>query len=217
MPRCRAAACRALHNEGKGPVSCPLSMIIRKKFGTLENITYLCTIDTLHNSHKECVSILKLTNKKMKTILFFLLTLCLGFPVIGEAQVLVLHHTNGKTTDIELSTQPQITFHNDKVLITSGVLNMEFPEEDVLTFTFRGGSLGINNPKVNVDYSKEDGQIVFHGIKPSENIAVYNMKGIRIPVKIQRSCDSATLLLSSIPSGVYLFNVNGKTSKFTKQ
>ena len=153
----------------------------------------------------------------MKTKSLFLLMLCLCFPLMAEAQILVLHHANGKTTDVELLTQPQVKFQNDKVLITSTILNMEYPKEDVLTFTFKGGTLGIKSLKSNCNYSKENGQIVFHGVKSSEKIAVYNMKGIRIPVEIYRNGDTATLPLSAIPSGVYLLYVNGKTSKFTKQ
>ena len=145
-----------------------------------------------------------------------LLLLCLFIPTMANAQTLVLHHANGTTTDIELLTQPQVKFQNDKVLITSAVLNMEYPKEDVLTFTFKGKGLSISTPKENVDFSKENGQLVFHGVKASEKIAVYNMKGIRIPVSIQHSGDTAILPLSSIPSGVYLLNVNGKTTKFTK-
>lgn len=132
------------------------------------------------------------------------------------AQILVLHHANGSTTDVELLTMPQVKFQNNKVLITSIVLDMEFPKEDILTFTYKGGTSGINNPKAKVDFSKENGQIVFHGIKTTEKIALYNMKGIRIPVRIQRNGDTATLHLTLIPSGVYLLNVNGRTSKFSK-
>lgn len=151
--------------------------------------------------------------KKLLSILF----LCLCISAEGFAQTLVLHHANGNTTDVELLTQPQVKFQNDKVLITSSVLNMEYPKEDVLTFTFKGKASDLSRPKGDVDFSKENGQLVFHGVKSSEKIAVYNTKGIRIPVRIQRSGDTATLPLSSIPTGVYLLNVNGKTSKFTKQ
>ena len=41
-----------------------------------------------------------------------------------KAQTLILHHTNGTTTDIDLYTMPQVKFQNDKVLITSTVLDM---------------------------------------------------------------------------------------------
>lgn len=135
----------------------------------------------------------------------------------SKAQTLVLHHANGTTTDVELLTQPQVKFQNDKVLITSIVLNMEFPKEDILTFTFKGKAAGIKNVQGKASVTQENGRLIFHGIKSSDKIAVYNTKGIRIPVSLQRSGDFISMSISSIPTGVYLLNVNGKTSKFTKK
>lgn len=139
---------------------------------------------------------------------------CIG---TASAQTLVLHHANGTTTDVELFTMPQVKFQDDKVLITSTVLDMEYPKTDVLKFTFKGGTLGISSPKEQADYSQENGQLVFHGIKSTDKLAVYAVNGIRVPVHLQYSGSSATLPLSSIPSGVYVLSVNGRTSKFTKR
>lgn len=151
----------------------------------------------------------------MKMMMVCLLTLlCVSF---AKSQTLVLWHANGTATDVELYSQPQIKFENDKVLITSVVLDMEYSKQDVLRFTYKGGMLGITKPNGKADVSQENGQLVFYGIKSSDKIAVYNAKGIRIPVRIQHSGSSATLPLSAIPSGVYLLNVNGRTSKFTKR
>lgn len=134
-----------------------------------------------------------------------------------QAQTLVLHHADGTTTDVQLYTQPQVKFQNDKVLITSTVLEMEYPKVDVLRFTFKGEGLGINKPSGKINVSQENGQLVFYGIKPNEKIAVYTAKGIRVSVRVQRSGSVATLPLSAIPSGVFLLSVNGRTSKFTKR
>ena len=133
------------------------------------------------------------------------------------AQTLVLHHADGTTTDVELYTRPQVKFQNNKVIITSTVLNMEYPQNNILRFTYKGGALGISNPSSKANFSQEDGQLVFHGIKPGDKIAIYTTSGIRVPVTIIRSGETATLPISAIPSGVYMLNVNGRTSKFTKR
>ena len=155
-------------------------------------------------------------NKRTTRILTLLCLLFLVGISQTTAQTLVLWHADGTTTDVELYTKPQVKFQNDKVYIKSTVLNMEYPKENILRFTYKGGALGITNPSNNADYSQEDGQLVFHGLKETDVIAVYKTNGIRVPVSITRSGDTATLPLSAIPSGVYLLNVNGKTSKFTK-
>ncbi len=133
-----------------------------------------------------------------------------------RAQTLVLWHADGTTTDVELYTQPQVKFQDDKVVITSTVLSMEYAKADVLRFTYKGGSIAAGIPAAKASVSQENGQLVFHGVKAGEPIAVYTSNGIRIPVRLTRHGDSATLPLSAIPSGVYLLSVNGRTSKFTK-
>ena len=150
--------------------------------------------------------------KKLLTLLLF----CL-ISLMMQAQTLVLHHANGTTTDVELYTLPQVKFQGDKVLITSTVLDMEYSKEDVLRFTYKGSSLGISKPNGKANVSQENGQIVFHGIQPDDKIAVYTTNGIRVPARLTRSGNTATLPLSAIPAGVYLLNVNGRTSKFTKR
>lgn len=151
--------------------------------------------------------------KNFITLLFLVMFFYKGL----SAQTLVLHHSNGTTTDIELFTLPQVKFLDDKVLIVSSILNLEYSKEDVLRFTYKGGTLGIKNATFERKVSNENGHLVFHGIKPSDKIAVYTTKGIRIPVNISRYGTSASLSLSSVPSGIYLLSVNGQTSKFTKQ
>ncbi len=133
------------------------------------------------------------------------------------AQTLVLHHADGTTTDIELYTKPQLKFQNDKVLITSTVLDMEYPKQDVLRFTYKGTAQGIYNVPSKNNVSQENGKLIFRGINSSDKIAIFTANGIRVPVNIRHSGSTASLSLSSIPKGVYMLSVNGRISKFTKQ
>ena len=134
-----------------------------------------------------------------------------------SAQTLVLHHANGTTTDVQLYTMPQVRFDGDRVLITSTVLNMEYPKQDVLRFTYKGSLVtAVSQPRSEANFSHEQGQLVFHGIKQADKVAVYTANGIRVPVTITRRGTDVSLPLSQIPQGVYLLSVNGRTSKFTK-
>lgn len=148
--------------------------------------------------------------------LFLFLALLL-FVVTGlKAQTLVLHHADGTTTDVQLYLMPRIQFQNDRVLITSSVLDMDYPKENVLRFSYKGVSSGIESVKDKAEFSRENSQLVFHGIQQSDKVAVYNVNGIRVPVTLSRQGNDVSLPLSAIPSGVYVLNVNGRTSKFTK-
>ena len=134
----------------------------------------------------------------------------------AKAQTLVLHHADGTQTDVQLLTQPQVTFQDDKVVIASSVLNMEYPKEDVLCFTYKGKSTGIAQPKAEAEYSREGDCLVFRDISSEASVAIHTVSGIRVPVSVSRSGNAATLPLTSLPKGTFILSVNGKTSKFTR-
>ena len=79
-----------------------------------------------------------------------------------------------------------------------------------------GSETGIDGLRKGIDYEQFEEQLVFHNIKSEDQVAVYNLNGIRVPIRITYSNGNASLLLSSIPTGVYLLSVNGKTVKFKK-
>ena len=160
---------------------------------------------------------LKLTIMR-KTILA--LTIMMGMGIESFAQdnaTLVLWLADGTKTDIEVSQQPQIKFENDKVIITSSVLNMEYEADEVLRFTYKGEGTAISPIHEEASVSQEDGRLVFHGITSAEQVSVYSANGTIIHVSLLNNGGNYSLSLSSIPKGVYILNVNGKTSKFTKK
>ena len=141
------------------------------------------------------------------------------FSAKSQAQaVLHLWHADGTSTDVELYTQPKVLFQDNKVLVTSPILSLEYPKSDVLRFTYGNNGEGskIDSPKADAEFSQQGEKLVFQGVKNPDEIAIYSTNGIRIPIQLNYSGSKATLSLSSIPSGVYLLSVNGKTTKFTR-
>ena len=155
----------------------------------------------------------------MKTKQIILIALLLVF--IGSmrvhAQTLVLWHSDGSTTELELFTRPNVMFNNGKVFVTSLVANLEYDEKDIIRFTYKGNNTSITSHSLDSDYSQEDGQLVFQNVKSTDKIALYKTNGIRVPVRMIFQDNSATLTLSPIPSGIYLLYVNSRVAKFTKK
>ena len=156
----------------------------------------------------------------MKTFLkclILLLLVCVSTTATAQNKAtLVLWHADGTTTDIALYLMPKVEFQDDKVRITSTILDMEYPKADILRFTYKGGGSGIETPKAEADYSREGDRLVFHGVTSTDRVAVYTSNGIRVPIHLTVADNSVTLPLNSIPQGVYVLSVNGKTSKFTR-
>ncbi|MBP5771708.1 MAG: hypothetical protein J6W75_10155 [Bacteroidaceae bacterium] len=154
---------------------------------------------------------------KTKQIILLALLLMIIRSLNAQAQTLVLWHSDGTSTEVELYTQPNIQFNQDKVLVTSPVANLEYDAKDVIRFTYKGVNTGVSSPTEEADYIQEKEQIVFRNIKSTDKIALYKTNGIRVPVRLTRHGDSAVLPLSSIPTGIYMLSVNGRTSKFSKK
>lgn len=149
-----------------------------------------------------------------------IISLLLGMFLHVQAQnnaTLVLWHPDGKTTDVELFTLPRVQFLNDSVFITSTVLDMKFDAKEILRFSYKGKGTGISLPQSETNYTQENGQLVFNGVKLSDQVALYTTNGIRVPVRLSSVNGNVSLPLSSVPKGVYVLNVNGKTTKFTRK
>ena len=153
--------------------------------------------------------------KKILTLFLFLLAFSQQAMAQDKA-TLVLYHADGTTTDVALYLKPRVVFDGDMVRITSTVLDMEYPKANILRFSYKGSGTGITAPKNDADYTREGDRLVFHGISSTDKVAVYTTNGIRVPVCLSAASDDVTLSLSSIPQGVYVLSVNGKTSKFVR-
>ena len=136
-----------------------------------------------------------------------------------EPRTLVLWHVDGTTTDVALSNMPKVEFTKDKVRITSFILDMEYPRTDIIRFTYKGGEdiqVGIDQASQAPDFIREGDRLIFHGVRSADKVTIYTIDGKRVPARLTESAEGVTLSLSSITRGVYILNVNGKTSKFTR-
>ena len=146
---------------------------------------------------------------------------CKAAPIAPKSvpRTLVLWHADGTTTDVALSNMPKVEFTGDKVRITSYILDMEYPRTDIIRFTYKDDAIiqvGIDQTPQSPDFTREGDRLVFHGVRSTDKVAVYTTDGKRVPVNLSESTEGVTLSLSSIPRGVYILNVNGKSSKFTR-
>ena len=153
--------------------------------------------------------------KRQKILILALLMFALNASAQNNA-TLVLWHADGTTTDVALYLKPRVVFDGDLVRITSTVLDMEYPKSNILRFSYTGKGSSISNPQSEASFTRDGDRLIFHGIGSTDKVAVYNSDGIRVPVQLSATSDGVTLSISSIPKGVYVLSVNGKTSKFVR-
>jgi len=136
--------------------------------------------------------------------------------IVAQSQTLVLWHADGTTTEVELYTLPRIQMQADKMVITSQGVSQEFAKSDVLRFTYKGIGTGISQVNPQTVYRVDEDRVTFYGISTTDRISVYTTGGIQIPVRLMADGNKSVLSLNSLPSGVYLINVNGRTLKFIR-
>ena len=134
----------------------------------------------------------------------------------AQGQTLVLHHADGKTTEVELYTMPRIQMAADKMIITSQGVSQEFAKADVVRFTYKGFGTGISAVQPETRYRVDEDRVTFYGINGTDRISVYNAGGVQIPVRLTTQGNDAVLSLAQLPQGVYLVTINGRTLKFIR-
>jgi len=154
----------------------------------------------------------------MKKLLPILLMAALALPATIKAQTptLVLHHADGKTSEVELYTMPRIQMTADKMIVTVQGSRQEFSKADVLRFTYKGIATGINAVKPETRYRVDEDRVTFYGVSSTDRISVYNTGGVQIPVRLTADSPDVVLSLAQLPKGVYLVSINGRTLKFIR-
>ena len=140
------------------------------------------------------------------------------FSPLAKAQTptLVLHHVDGKTSEMELYTMPRIQMTDTKMVITVQGSKQEFNKTDVVRFTFKGVGTGINAVKSETRYRVDKDRVTFYGVSSTDRISVHNASGMQIPVHLTTDGSDAVLSLAQLPQGVYLVTINGRTLKFIR-
>lgn len=138
----------------------------------------------------------------------------------GTPVTMTLHHADGTTTTVSLYTRPQVTFVGEQVVIKSPVATMTYAAADVLRITY-GGDIpvlnSIGSPNAEQPYTEQDGALVFDANVKAADVQLFAEDGKRLPVSVRTANGRPTLSLASLPAGVYVLSVNGRTSKFVKK
>lgn len=145
--------------------------------------------------------------------LFLLLFLSAGQRLMA-VDTLVVWYVDGTTTDIELSILPKIRFVDNKLMIQASGLQMEIDEEDVSRFTYKNSEASdIQSVKRATSFNKQESNIILHGTSLKDKVTVSKMNGVNMPIRLVQRGGDLVLPLISLPSGVYLLTVNGRTTK----
>ena len=138
----------------------------------------------------------------------------------SSPSALTVHVKDGSKVTFLLSERPAVTFSDGYLLITSDDADASYPLSDVVKFTFGDvdeENTGIDSlPVDETTFGYDGGAIVVTGLKPGSTAKVYTIGGMMVHSE-SISDGSWTYPLSSLSSGIYIININGKSFKISKK
>ena len=149
-----------------------------------------------------------------------LVMLLASVTVMADGPVqLNIHLVDGTVESIQLYTRPQVTFESDRVIFTSSVATFSYDAQQVLRFTYSGGSLSdkVASPDAGDLFRQQGEQILFDVTIKASDVQLFSEDGKRLPATIQTANGRPSLSLKHLPAGVYVLSVNGRTSKVVKK
>lgn len=149
----------------------------------------------------------------MKHIIFFIVAFFSVLTASAEGKQLVVTFSDGTKAEYALQTLPQISMADDKLTIETTATTAEFDLYKVKTFTFSTTS-GIRSVEQGGYYVSGDA-IAFEG--ESTNTRIFSIDGKAVSATPIISDGKTIISLSSLPSGVYIISVNGKSVKISRR
>jgi len=159
----------------------------------------------------------------LKHLMLLVVGVAFAFNASAESGKWVLQlwdHTGQICGTYDLTIQPNVTFTDDQVVVTTDVADVFYyslPNMWKFTYQWTPGS-GLNNIAADNTMMKYDGSsIVFPALEAGSKISVYAANGMLVMDKTVGTAGEYAFPLNSLSQGVYMVNVNGKTYKIVKK
>ena len=133
--------------------------------------------------------------------------------------VLVVWTKDGIKTAYALNNKPEIRFTDDELLITGEGVEVSFPFDFFVKYTYENSCLtGIFDLYTNeINVNVKENYLLFPSLKANSSISIYTLSGKLIFSKTVKADGEYSFSLTNLQAGAYIIKVNGLTYKITKR
>lgn len=121
--------------------------------------------------------------------------------------------SDNTTAVFALSSLPNVNMTSSSLSITTSQTEATYPMSSVANFSFAVDA-GLADILAEGSYYEGDELIVPDG---AALVYVFSGSGVLISVPVRRTDNSVRINLGSLPAGVYVINVNGKSVKIVRR
>lgn len=158
---------------------------------------------------------------KAKLILLMTLLATITSMMAQEGrQRLVVWQKSGEKVFFDLTEEPETTFKDGKLVITTSMSSVAYPITSVLRYTYEGEATVINTPRVKpgtVIYRQGPDMMSFEGLTPGTLLYVYSLDGKKLSTHKAAEGQATDISFKALPAGIYLIQAGDATYKFQKR
>ena len=148
---------------------------------------------------------------KRKYILFLFLAITTHL----YAESITIKQKSGNETVIELSTNPVITFSGENMVVTSEVITIMFPIDDIDSYVV-GNTTSRIQPLADAPQYR-DGHVIFRNVSNGLSALVFSIDGKIIGQYAPSSDGILDISIGSLPKGAYIISTpNNKVKVINK-
>ena len=129
----------------------------------------------------------------------------------ADGKSLFVSFNDGSKIEFALSTQPEITFGNDKMTVTSTATTASYELWKVSPFTY-GITTGIQQIEANSKFAFEGDRLIVDG--PHNKVSAFALDGKAVSLL---AGDKTIIPLDELTHGVYIIKINNKSIKVARQ
>ena len=132
---------------------------------------------------------------------------------------LIIWDINGQKYEYLLDSKPKLIFEEQYLLVSTIDNEMSYSLANLARFTYENTAIpaGVIDIETGKDYVYTGNALIFQSLPAGCKIYVYSINGTLILCKNITNSGQYALPLSTLSTGNYLINVNGRTIKILKK
>ena len=144
----------------------------------------------------------------------FLLILFSAFTTYLCAESITIKQKSGNETVFELSTNPVITFSGENMVVTSEVITIMFPIDDIDCYEVGNAASGIQALTDAPQY--HDGHMIFRNVSNGFSASVFSIDGKKIGQYCPSSDGILDISIGSFPKGTCIISTPLKNIRWAR-
>lgn len=148
------------------------------------------------------------------------LSIMTGTMAQDTSQRLVVWQKNGQKVYFDLAEEPETTFGDGLLVISTSKTTVYYHLENVLRYTYEGDIMDVVSTPLQpgeIRFKQGKDQMAFEGLPENTIIEVYTLDGKLLQTQKVRKAQQSIVSLTNRPAGTYIVKVGDVTYKFQKR